>query len=400
MGGMIAVSRYEADSIVISPDEKTLRAAGTGYPDWIRARYLQLPYELPQRVSSLALDLTATQLTPYDQALAIQDYLRGAMRYAVTVGPPPEDQDVVDYFLFNSRVGFCDYYASAMVVLARAAGIPARYASGYAPGIFDPEQGRFLVRQSDEHAWPELYFPGVGWVEFEPTSAIPEIQRSVLPPAIPANPPWLAGPNPVFSAVWNFFARIIRIAGVPVLIAALIAVLGYLAWALLTPVRLTLLPSARMVRGMYRALVAHGRRLGIPFTAATTPAEFGARLAGKVPAEAEPVRAIAGLYARNIYGRKGITSAERGGIAKQWLRLDRGLWGEWLRGIFRRGPKRMPVSLIRTLAGDIFAAQSIRTLRKCAAFPFFEGLCKEMFFPRNLLLYWRQANEYRSSPIE
>jgi hypothetical protein len=181
-------------------------------------------------------------------------------------------------------------------------------------------------------------------LEFEPTSAIPEIQRSAVPPAVPANPDWLAGPNPVFSAVWNFLARIVRIAGVPALIAALIAALGTIAWVLLAPVRLTLLPSARMVRGMYRALVAHGRRLGLPFNSATTPAEFGAMLAGKVPAGADPVRAIAGLYSRNVYGRKGITSAERRGLTRQWMRLDRGLWGEWLRGIFQRRPKQNPKS--------------------------------------------------------
>jgi transglutaminase-like putative cysteine protease len=338
VGGMIALPRYDADSIVLSPDESTLRAAGTNYPDWVRARYLQLPNGLPQRVSSLARDLTATELTPYDQALAIQEYLRREMRYAATVDPPQKDQDVVEYFLFDSRVGFCDYFASAMVVLARAAGIPARYALGYAPGIFDPGQGRFLVRQSDSHAWPELYFPGVGWVEFEPTSSIPEIQRSTVPPAVAVSPPWLKGSNPVFSAVWNFLAGIVRGAGVPALIVALIALLGYIVWVLLTPVRLTLLASPRMLRSMYRSLVAHGRRLGIPFSSATTPAEFGFLLAGKVPAEADPVQRVAGLYSRQVYGRKGISSEDRRAIIRNWTRLDRDLWGEWLRGKFRRKP--------------------------------------------------------------
>jgi hypothetical protein len=339
VGGMIALPRYDADSIVLSLNESTLRAAGTDYPDWVRARYLQLPFALPQRVSTLARDLTATELTPYDQALAIQEYLRREMRYAVTVDRPPIGQDVVDYFLFDSRVGFCDYFASAMVVLARAAGIPARYALGYAPGIFDPEQGRFLVRQSDSHAWPELYFPGAGWVEFEPTSSIPEIQRSAAPPAVAVNPPWLKGSNPVFSAVWNFLAGIVRGAGVPALIAALIALLGYIAWVLLTPVRFTLLAPPRMLSGMYRSLVAHGRRLGVPFSPATTPAELGFLLAGKVPARAETVQKVAGLYSRQVYGRQGISSEDRRAIIGNWAGLDRGLWGEWLRGKFRRKPR-------------------------------------------------------------
>jgi transglutaminase-like putative cysteine protease len=340
MGGMIALSRYEADSIVQTLDESTLRAAGTHYPDWVRSRYLQLPNLLPQRVTTLALSLTATQLTPYDQALAIQDYLRREMHYQTTVDFPPADQDVVDYFLFDSKTGFCDYYASAMVVLARAAGIPARYAMGYAPGIFDPAEGRFLVRQSDSHAWPELYFPGLGWVEFEPTSAIPEIQRSAVPSAAVAAPAWLKGSNPAFSAVWNFLAGFFRGAAVPALVALALAALGYLAWILLTPFRLGLLPPARMLRGMYRRLIGHARRLGVSYSPATTPAEFGRRLGGSVPADADPVRKITELYARQIYGRKKITPEERRGLIKNWNSLDRGLWGEWLRRTLRRKPNR------------------------------------------------------------
>jgi hypothetical protein len=323
-------------------DEFTLRAAGTKYPDWIRARYLQIPDSFPQRVSTLARDLTATRLTPYDQALAIQDYLRSSMRYAVTVDSPPYDQDVVDYFLFDSRIGFCDYFASAMVMLARAAGIPARYALGYAPGTFDPAQGRFVVRQFDSHAWPELYFPGAGWVEFEPTSSIPEIHRSPVSPAAPANPSWLKGSNPVFSAVWNFLAGLFRRAGAGALILLLLALVGSLAWVLLTPARFTLLASPRMLRGMYRALVAHGRRLGVPFSAATTPAEFGLLLGGKAPASASPARRIAELYARQAYGKKEMSSEERSAVINTWARLDRGLWGEWVRGKFHRKPRHIP----------------------------------------------------------
>jgi transglutaminase-like putative cysteine protease len=340
MGGMIALPRYEADSMVIDPDESTLRAAGTNYPEWIRARYLQLPVQFPQRVSTLARDLTATALTPYDQALAIQNYLRREMHYAPTVDLPPSNRDAVDYFLFDSKTGFCDYYASAMVVLARAAGIPARYVMGFAPGIFDPGQGRFLVRQSDSHAWPELYFPGIGWVEFEPTSNTPVIQRSSVPAPNPGTPPWLKGTNPVFASVWNFLAGTVRATGVPALIALLIASLASLGWVLSAPVRLRLLAPPRMVRGMYRALVAHGRRLGIPFSVATTPAEFGNRLAGEVPARAEPVLRITRLYARSVYGKKGIAADERRAAIKNWGRLDRELWGEWLRETFRRKGKR------------------------------------------------------------
>jgi hypothetical protein len=245
----------------------------------------------------------------------------------------------VDYFLFDSKTGFCDYYASAMVVLARAAGIPARLVLGYAPGIFDPEQGRFLVRQSDSHAWPELYFPGVGWVEFEPTSPIQEIQRSAVPSAAAPSPAWFTGAYPLFSAVGNYLVVGMRRAAVPTLMVLWIAGLGYIVWVMLTPFRLALLPDPRMLHGMYRNLVAHGRRLGIPFSPATTPAEFGLRLAANIPAGANPARRIAELYARQAYGGKSISPEERRALVGDWSRLDRGLWGEWLRRKFRRQPK-------------------------------------------------------------
>jgi hypothetical protein len=340
MGGMITVSRYEVDSIVLEPDESALRAAGTDYPDWIRSRYLQLPNPFPERVVALARDLTATYLTPYDQALAIQDYLRREMHYSTTIGFPPYDRDVVDYFLFDSKAGFCDYYATAMVVLARSAGIPARYAMGYAPGVFDPAQGRFLVRESDSHAWPELYFPGIGWVEFEPTSAIPVIQRSALPSNPLASPAWLKGSNPVFSAVWNFLGMLVRRIGTPVLGVGLTLLFVYLAWILLTPARIILLPSPRMLRGMYRTLLAHGRRLGIPLSRATTPAEFGILLAGIYPARANPIQRIVELYSRMVYGAKKISPQERRAAVGNWLPTDRGLWRIWIRRKILRKPDK------------------------------------------------------------
>ena len=86
-----------------------------------------------------------------------------------TVEAPPAGQDPLDWFLFHSKKGFCNYYATAEVLLLRSAGIPARMVVGFAQGEFDPPN-HYVVRQRDSHAWPEVYFPGIGWVEFEPTS--------------------------------------------------------------------------------------------------------------------------------------------------------------------------------------------------------------------------------------
>ena len=145
-------------------------------PDWVANRYLTLPDELPYRVRQLALDLTAVQPNPYDRALAIEGYLR-EFPYTLNLPAPPANRDVVDYFLFDLKKGYCDYYASAMVVLARAAGLPARLVVGYNSGLYDPQQANYKVTEADAHAWAEVYFPGYGWVEFEPTGGRPPIER-------------------------------------------------------------------------------------------------------------------------------------------------------------------------------------------------------------------------------
>jgi len=134
-----------------------LRSAGNDYPDWIRETYLKLPEGLPQRVRNLALDLTATQPTAYERALAIERYLR-TIPYSLDIPIPPGERDLVDYFIFDLNKGFCDYYASAMVVLARAAGLPSRLVVGYCERTYQPETGSFVVTEADAHSWPEVVF--------------------------------------------------------------------------------------------------------------------------------------------------------------------------------------------------------------------------------------------------
>ncbi|MBI2853967.1 MAG: hypothetical protein HYX87_03485 [Chloroflexi bacterium] len=149
-----------------------LRAAGDKYPGWVVDRYLQLPSMLPQRVRDLAVEITRVVSTPYDKAVAIETYLRKNIPYSLMIDPPPYNRDAVDYFLFDARKGYCDYFASAMAVMLRATGVPARVASGYAPGE-QTKDGTFLVRDRNAHSWPQVYFPGHGWVEFEPTPSQP-----------------------------------------------------------------------------------------------------------------------------------------------------------------------------------------------------------------------------------
>jgi hypothetical protein len=162
---------YAVDSVQLQLNPERLRAAGMDYPAWLQP-YLTLPERVPERVLALARDLTASAASPYERAVAIQSYLR-KIPYSLDVPAPPGGLDAADYFLFDLKKGYCDYYATAMVVLSRAAGLPARFVTGYASGSYDPESASYLVRGLDAHSWAEIYFPGTGWVEFEPTASQP-----------------------------------------------------------------------------------------------------------------------------------------------------------------------------------------------------------------------------------
>ncbi len=149
-------------------------------------QYLALPPDVPQRVLDLARTLTVDAATDYDKAAAIEKYVR-TFRYDLNVAAPPPGRDVVDYFLFDSKAGYCDYTASAMVVLLRAAGVPARMATGYAGGSFDYQRNAYVITGEQGHAWPEVYFSGIGWVEFEPTPSQPLNARAFDPTSLPSD---------------------------------------------------------------------------------------------------------------------------------------------------------------------------------------------------------------------
>ncbi|MCL2014888.1 MAG: transglutaminase-like domain-containing protein [Defluviitaleaceae bacterium] len=140
------------------------------YADFVYSNYTQLPDDLPQRVIDLAHEITRNEPTDYDKALALQEFL---IQFPYTLSPsnPPRDQDFVDYFLFDGQEGYCVYYASAMVVMARAIGLPARYSEGFLlPAQRDPETGLFTVTNRNAHAWAEVYFEGFGWLIIETTA--------------------------------------------------------------------------------------------------------------------------------------------------------------------------------------------------------------------------------------
>lgn len=179
---------YSAEAYIPDVSIDELRAAPADYPEGIRGRYLQLPRDLPERVERLARQITFGKTNSYDKAKAIESYLRKNYPYDLEVPAPPEDQDVADYFLFDLKKGYCDYYATAMVVLARASGVPARFVSGYSPGTYDAPNAQYLIRELNAHSWVEVYFPEIGWVEFEPTGSIPEIVRAETDDTLSSSP--------------------------------------------------------------------------------------------------------------------------------------------------------------------------------------------------------------------
>ena len=160
---------YSARSSIAVPTTNELREASTEYPGWVTDNYLQVPESITERTRQLALQITEGIDNPFDKATAITHWLRTNIDYERVTQPPPQDVEQIDWFLFDYQVGFCNWYASAEVLLLRTLGVPARMAVGYARGNFHAFEGYYEVRGDDAHAWPEIFFPGYGWVEFEPT---------------------------------------------------------------------------------------------------------------------------------------------------------------------------------------------------------------------------------------
>ncbi|NDJ62658.1 MAG: hypothetical protein GYB67_16165 [Chloroflexi bacterium] len=188
---------YDAVSWMSAATAQQLRAAGTNYPQWVRDTYRQI-YPTPLRVLQLAQQIVrdAGAATPYDQAVAVESWLRTNIEYNEVIPSPPMGQDPVEWFLFDLRQGYCNYYASAMVLMLRSLDIPARMAAGFAQGEWNAAENAFVVRERDAHTWVEVYFPGYGWVEFEPTAAQAPINRGDQPIPVAQQPPTQPPPTP------------------------------------------------------------------------------------------------------------------------------------------------------------------------------------------------------------
>jgi transglutaminase-like putative cysteine protease len=183
---LVSGGQYEVRSELANPEVEQLSAAAKAYPQWIQDRYLDVPVSQRAQMRALAETISAGQSNPYDKAAAITAYLRAEIQYTTSVPSPPAGQDPVAWVLFDYKKGFCNYYASAEVLLLRSVGIPARLAVGFAQG--ELQNGAYVVRRRDAHAWPEVYFPGFGWVEFEPTANQSPLVRPSAAPLTNPNP--------------------------------------------------------------------------------------------------------------------------------------------------------------------------------------------------------------------
>lgn len=144
--------------------------------------YLQLHEQIDQRVYDMAAQMTAQAATPYQKALALQRYLSSNYAYDLNVPEQPSNQDFVSTFLVETKRGYCTYFASAMTVMCRMAGLPARYVEGYV--AYPDAEGLALVTGKEGHAWTEVYFRGFGWVTFDATPV--SVEYAELPPEDPS----------------------------------------------------------------------------------------------------------------------------------------------------------------------------------------------------------------------
>ena len=293
-----------------------LRAAPTDVPPELAAVYLQLPPDLPQRVRDLAGEVMGGARDNFDRAVLVQDYLRAGFAYDLSVPPPPDGRDAVDYFLFEQRGGFCSHFASAMAVLLRAEGVPVRVATGYAMGEYDYERAAYRVPGAAAHAWPEVYFPGYGWVEFEPTPAQPPLAYAAGAlggtPAPPTGDVPIAEPQGLGWRGWVLAA------------VALVGLAAFASW-LWDRRRGWTNQAAQTPRGRALRLYDRLRRslaaAGLAAPASATPDEFAAAHAAALaarPALEASVATTTALHERAAYSQYPVAGAETAAAERLW----------------------------------------------------------------------------------
>lgn len=317
LGALNAAPVYQVESLIPQVSIEKLRAAGRDYPDFIQQRYTTLPPTIPERVYALARDLTSAAATPFDEAKALETYLRQNYPYSLDVPMPPHGVDVADYFLFNLKTGYCDYYATAMAVMARSVGIPARLVMGYANGSYNYPTAEYIVTAADAHSWVEIYFPGTGWVEFEPTAGQPELIRPTQGSEAPAQKL-----NPVQQ--WDKFLRAVyRMPSITrEVFLALAGLLGLiLLFFLLESWLLNQVSPTAALRWMVRAIYRQGARLTGAPVPGQTASEFTEKLQNAFIEPDPRLNLLTGLYLQGLFSPQPPQKVEIRQAIKAWRGL-------------------------------------------------------------------------------
>ncbi len=319
---------------VSTATEDKLRAAGDAYPQYIRDRYLQLPATLPERVRRLAADLTKDRATAYDKAKAIEEYLR-TFPPTFEIRTVPPGRDAVDYFLFDEKKGYSDYQASAMVVLLRAAGVPARLAVGYTvtEDQFDLSVRRYLIRESNAYAWPEVYFPGHGMQEFTPygdaqvisipkgdsgqgdTAAVPDDLLGEGGPLDIGDIEDLGGASaPITRPRENPLKKLLPVLYVLmglVVVGGVAGITARIAWE-------RGMAGLDYPAQLWEKTVRLASWMRIAPKPDQTPTEYSRSLQKTLPTASEGVDVVADSYLKSRYGRRDLTPAEREQLDAAW----------------------------------------------------------------------------------
>ena len=328
---LVAGEHYQVDSIQPIAAPSDLEAVP--YPQgksgfWeqdpnytlLKTFYLQTPTDLSAKVLQTARLWTQNTTNPYDALRQLEAHLsnQNTFTYSVDNPPVPGNVDAVDWLL-QTRKGYCTYYASAMVVMARLLGIPTRMVNGFSHGHYDPRNRVWEVDGSDAHSWVQAYLPGFGWVNFDPTpgystNAAPIQQPTPPPVATPKpvkstpTPPKSKGTvpvNPPTTPPSNLSGTPDGGAGQSLLIALTIGSLLFSLLILLLALVVRwwrgLYPESTVIAGMYWRLCRVASWAGLAPRASQTPYEYSFQLSQQLPRHANPLQRLTELFVREKY---------------------------------------------------------------------------------------------------
>ncbi len=365
-GKLAAGNKYSVTSYVSAADIKTLRSVPlpvnapaftpapnnpdieppvTYYDPGILQTYLQLPKNLDPNIKILAENITHQAPTMYDKAVALESYFHSHYTYNANMSVP-RGQEPVSWFLFrnNSHTGFCNYFSTAMTIMARELGIPARVVEGYTNGKYDVKQNQWVIRGTDAHSWVQIYFAGYGWVNFEPSASFSSFTR----PVVSSNTVASTGgsTSPQASGNRNRQARLpeetgsvgpslnsnssqqqaqlrqtISLTFVSLVLLCLFGLVCFSIW------------WRRLYRGYSLSSQVYGRVVklanwaGIPLKPSQTPYEYMQTLAEATPGEALTLERLGDIYVRDRWADPNSTehprrTGEMAELPQMWKRLQ------------------------------------------------------------------------------